>query len=99
VLSKGNAIPGGEPEGQQAVAAGQRQRLQGPVVEPDLPDPPARVKADHRHRRAEFGGGVGVTRPPARSTGKFTADDLTVLLARITAHENEAQQPALPEAA
>src|SRR5258707_1500582 len=30
---------------------------------------------------------------------KFTADDLTVLLARITAHENEAQQPALPEAA
>jgi hypothetical protein len=47
----------------------------------------------------EFGGGVGVTRPPARSTGKFTADDLTVLLARITAHENEVQQPALPEAA
>jgi len=30
---------------------------------------------------------------------KFTADDLTALLARITAHENEAQQPALPEAA
>ena len=30
---------------------------------------------------------------------KFTADDLTVLLARITAHENEAQQPAPPEAA
>ena len=30
---------------------------------------------------------------------KFTAADLTALLAHITAHENEAQQPALPEAA